>query len=116
METAQKVCPEHKRKFKERLASIAAQRLEMQKQHERDKQAAELRILQEKERVTTEIVNHGLWLTAAYVDDELASLKSETKKREALKAQIRFWKTVLQQSTEDKYIFKFSKKKEEVSS
>ena len=110
METARKVCPEHKRKFKERLADIAANRLEMQKQRERDKQVAEQRILQEKERITTEIVDHGLWLTTADVDDGLASLKSETKKREALKAQIRFRKTVLQQSSEDKAIFKFSKK------
>ena len=110
MESARKVCPEHKRKFKERLADIAAHRLETQKQRERDKQAAEQRILQEKERITTEIVDHGLWLTTADVDDGLSSLKSETKKREALKAQIRFRKTVLQQSSEDKDIFKFSKK------
>ena len=108
--SAQKVCLEHKRKFKECLADIAAHRLETQKQRERDKQAAEQRILQEKERITTEIVDHGLWLTIAdVIDDGLSSLKSETKKREALKAQIRFRKTVLQQSSEDKDIFTFSK-------
>ena len=61
METAWKVCPEHKRKFKERLADIAANRLEMQKHCEREKQVAEQRILQEKEPITTEIVDHGLW-------------------------------------------------------
>lgn len=45
MESARKVCPEHKRKFKERLADITAHHLETQKQRERDKQAAEQRIL-----------------------------------------------------------------------
>ena len=82
----------------------------MQKQCERDKQAGEQRILQEKERITTEIIDHGLCLTAAEADDGLASLKSETKKKEALKAQIRFRNTVLQQSSEDMDIFLFSKK------
>ena len=35
---------------------------------------------------TTEIVDCGLWLTAADVHDGLESLKFETKKREALKS------------------------------
>jgi hypothetical protein len=52
---------------------------------------------------------HGLWLSVTDVDDGLAVLKSETKKKEALKAQIRFRKTVLQQPSEDVDIFKFSK-------
>ena len=112
-ESAQKVCPEHKRKFKEHMANIAAHRQEMQMQRERDKQAAEQRLLQEKERITTEIIDHGLWLTAADVDDGLALLKSETKKTEALRAQIRFRKTLLQQSRTR--IFSNSQKKEEVS-
>ena len=89
---------------------IAAHRQKMQMQRERDKQAAEQRILQEKECITTEIIDHGLWLTAADVDDGLALIKSETKKKEALKAQIRFPKTVLQQSSEVMDIFKFSNK------
>ena len=59
MESAQKVCPQHKMKFKECLADIAAHCLETQKQCERDKQAADQRILQEKECITTEIVDHG---------------------------------------------------------
>ena len=92
MKIARKVCPEHKRKFKERLAGIAAHRIEMQEQRERDKQAAEQRVLLEKERITTDIVDHGLWLTAD-VDHGLASLNSETKKKAALKAQLRFRKT-----------------------
>ena len=109
METARKVCPEHKRKFKERMANIAANRKEIQMQREKDKRAAEQRILQEKERITTEIIDHGLWLTVADIDDGLALLTSETKKKEALKAQIRFRKTVLQQPSEEADVFKFSK-------
>ena len=47
-----------------------------------------------------------MWLTAADVHDGLESLKFETKKRAALKSQIRFRKTVLKQSSEDNNIFK----------
>ena len=86
METARKVCPEHKRKFKERMANIAANHKEIQMQRERDKQAAEQRIdLQEKEGITTEIIDHGLWLTVADVDDGLALLTSETRRKKHLK-------------------------------
>jgi F0F1-type ATP synthase membrane subunit b/b' len=45
------------------MANIAAHRQEIQMQRERDKQAAEQRILQEKERITTEIIDHA-WLVA----------------------------------------------------
>ena len=61
META-RVCPKHKGA----LGKYSS--LEMQNQRERDKQPAEQRILHEKERITTEIIGHGLWLTAADVD------------------------------------------------
>ena len=65
MENARKVCREHKSKFEKRLANIAAHCQEMQKQCERDKEAGEQRILQEKERITTEIVDHGLCLDSS---------------------------------------------------
>ena len=51
--------------------------------------AKKKRILHKKECITTKIVDCGLWLTAADVHD-LESLKFETKKRAALKSQIRF--------------------------
>ena len=110
METARKVSPHHKQKFKERLADIQARRVEQQKQREREKLAAERRILLEKEKITTDIADQGLWLTVADVDRGLAMAKSETKKRNLLKAQLRFRKTVLLQTSQGSDVFKFSAK------
>ena len=62
-------------------------------------------------RITTDIVLSGLWLSVEDVDRNLQQYSSETQKREALKVQLRFRKTVLQQKyTSDKDIYNFSKK------
>ena len=47
MDTARRVSPNHKQKFKQRLAEIHAHRIEQQKQREREKVAAEQRIVLE---------------------------------------------------------------------
>ena len=62
----------------------------------------------EKEKLTSEIVIAGLWQTPAQVEAGLSQLKNETAKREALKAQLKFHKTVLQQKHSDKRVYIFS--------
>ena len=64
-----------------------------------------------KEKITSDIVQSGLWLSTEEIDKNLEQYSSETQKREALKAQLRFRKTVLQQIfSSDKDIYNFSKK------
>ena len=111
METARKSVPKHKQKFKERLASIQEHRSTTQQKQEKEKQAAKQRLLQEKERITTDMIQYGLWQSDIDVDEGLKRARSETQKRQSLKAQLRFRKCVLEQSYEsDKDIYKFSTK------
>ena len=111
METARKSVPKHKQKFKERLATIQAHRTETQQKQEKQKQAAKQRLLLEIEKITTDMIQYGLWQTEADVNEGLKIAKSETQKRQSLKAQLRFRKTVLQQTYDsDKDVYKFSTK------
>ncbi len=62
-----------------------------------------------KEKITSDLTEYGLWITTHQVHSHLSAMKSETRKRIALKAQLRFRKTVLQQTTTDS-LYKFSSK------
>jgi len=51
----------------------------------------------------------GLWQTSEQVVAGLSQLKSKTAKSEALKAQLKFRKTVLRQKHSEKTIYIFSR-------
>ena len=111
MEMARKSVPKQKQKFKERLLSIQAHRTQLQQKQEQEKEAAKQRLLLEKEKITTDMIQYGLWQSEADVNEGLKLAKSETQKRQSLKVQLRFRKTVLQQTYDaDKDIYKFSTK------
>lgn len=76
---------------------------------EREKEIAEKKVIALKEKITSELTEYGLWITSQQVYSELSGIKTETKKRNALKAQLRFRKTVLKQ-TADESLYKFSSK------
>lgn len=110
METARKSVPKHKQKFRERLATIQAHRTMVQQKQE-EKQATMQKLLLEKERITTDMIQYGLWQSETDVNEGLKIAKSETQKRQSLKAQLRFRKTVLKQTYDaDKDVYKFSTK------
>ena len=71
METTRKSVPKHKQKYKERLATIQAHRTETQHKQEKQKQAAKQRLLLEKEKITTDMIQYGLWQTEADVNEGL---------------------------------------------
>ena len=97
METARRMSQKHKKKFQERLAMIQQKRSELLKMREQAKHASEQRILLQKEKITSDMIQYGLWQSVEDIDNHLKLAKSETQKREALKIQLRFRKTVLQQ-------------------
>ena len=108
---ARQLVPQHKSKFKQRLASIEQTRIITQQQKEEQKQRAEVRLLLQKERLTSDIIQYGLWQSTDQMDKVLQVIASKTNKVKALKAQLRFRKTVLQQSyPSDKDVYKFSSK------
>ena len=85
METARKMSSKHKKAFKERLKALQEQRIQVQQERERQKQESEERLLLQKEKITTDIVLSGLWLSVEDVDRNLQQYSSEPQKREALK-------------------------------
>ena len=113
METARRMSQKHKKKFQERLAMIQQKRSELLKMREQAKHASEQRILLQKEKITSDMIQYGLWQSVEDIDSHLRLAKSETQKKEALKTQLRFRKTVLQQVYPvNKDVYKFSKKGE----
>ena len=73
-------------------------------------EAAKAKILEEK--CTDKIIHHGLWQSHTEIDNMLGSYDTLTGKKEALKSQLRFRKEVLQQVTEDKTLFSYTKKED----
>ena len=113
METARRMGHKHKKKFQERLAVIHQKRTDLLKMREEARHASEQRILLQKEKITSDMVQHGLWQSIEDIEKHLTQLKSENQKKEALKVQLRFRKTVLQQVyPANKDVYKFSKKGE----
>ena len=113
METARRMSQKHKKKFQECLAIIQQKRSELLKMREQAKHASEQRILLQKEKNTLDMIQYGLWQSVEDIDNHLTLAKSETQKKEALKIQLRFRKTVLQQVyPANKDVYKFSKKGE----
>ena len=111
METARKSVPKHKQKFKERLSANQAHHTELQQKQEQEKQAAKQRLLLQKARITTDMIEYSLWQTQADINNGLKLCKSETQKHQAIQSQLRFRKTVLEQTYDaDKDIYKSSTK------
>ena len=106
--SARKLAPAHRAQFRERLIMNEQQRRAMLQKKQDDIRMKEQKVLQEKEKLTSEIVLIGLWQTQDDVAQQLLRLKSETKK-EALK-QLKFRKNVLQQQYSDTSVYHFSKK------
>ena len=116
LSVARKLGPMHRKKFRERLAYLKVQQEEalQKKQEEAEKQRKKL--LLQKEKLTGEIVELGLWQSSQDVNAGLRVLRSETSKREAIKTQLKFRKTVLEQKYKDMAIFQFSKNKTQYTS
>ena len=111
METARRMSAKHKKTFKDRLKTLEEKRAQAQLDRERQREETEQRVLLQKEKITTDIIHSGLWLSLEDIDRSLEQCSSETQKREALKSQLRFRKAVLQQKyPSDKDIYNFSKK------
>ena len=71
--------------------------------------------VRQKEKLTKEIVQYGLWQTQQDIREGMAKQKSKTAKLCALKAQMNFRKRVLEQNHSDKTLFSFSKDGKQLS-
>ena len=116
LQKARRLAPTHKKQFKMRLTEIHDQRRQALEKREEERRRREQKILLEKERLTNEIVVTGLWQTPDQVEGELSKLRTEKAKKDALKSQLKFRKTVLQQEYPDKGVYNFSKGRVQYSS
>ena len=71
-------------------------------------QAAREKVFEETERLSHEIMQYGLWQTPEDISSGLSKQKSKALKVNALKAQLNFRKRVLEQTHENKEIYKES--------
>ena len=109
MADARKNAPLYRKRYQQRKLQIEEERTRQQAEKQRAKEEAQRKLLATKEKLTMDILDFGLWQTETQVDSNLESLRSESQKREALKAQLRFRKTVLLQEASET-LFRFSAK------
>ena len=74
-------------------------------------EALNRKLFQEKERLTSEIIIHGLWQTSECVDTKLPTYHTSTAKLNALKIQLQFRRNVLGQLG-NKTLFQMSSAKD----
>lgn len=108
MQEARKNAPHFRKTYQQRVTRIEQEQIKQQKQKEKRKMEAETRLIRAKEKVTSEMLDYGLWQSIIQIDSCLDGIKSETQKKKALKAQLRFRKVVLEQESDSAY--KFSSK------
>ena len=65
--------------------------------------------IERQEQYTKDILFHGLWQSELEIENMLKSYERKGDKIEALKAQLKFRKDVLQQIPDNKTVFNFSK-------
>ena len=109
-EEARKNAPQHRQRYHEHLSNIEKERIKVQNKKQKEKEASERKRVQMKEKITSELTDYGLWISPAQVKSKLSAMRSEKQKCTALKAQLRFRKTVLQQQPTDDSVYKFSSK------
>ena len=109
LQQARTSAPEFRRLYKDRREQITKDRAQILRAKEQALQAAREKVIKEKERLSHEIMQYGLWQTAEDIRSGLARQKSKGMKIKALKAQLNFRKRVLEQTHENKEIFHITK-------
>ena len=115
MQKAREVAPEYKRLYNERRKKLQEERIQLLKAKQKELQKSQERSLHQKESLTKDIVQCGLWQSPDEIFHGLAKHKTKSAKVKALKAQINFRRKVLQQTHSDKDLFVFSKNRKPLS-
>lgn len=96
-------------KFKERCSAIRRQKLDSMNQKKEQLKRKEASEIVQKEKMTNDIVFHGLWQSAEHVINGLAGL-NKVDQLAAIEAQLKYRQKVLLQKADDKVHFQFSSK------
>ena len=115
LQKARNAAPEFKQLYADRRKQMQEERTQLLKAKQQALQAAKEKALRQKEQLTQEIVQCGLWQTHDDIMKGLAMEKSKSAKIKALKAQLNFRRRVLEQQHPDKEVFAFSRKGKQLS-
>ncbi|XP_053392120.1 uncharacterized protein LOC128554835 [Mercenaria mercenaria] len=96
-------------KYKQRRDQVEIERKRLLAEKREQAERSEANRIRKKENITDKVQLWGLWQTEEEVDSGLDLLKTKVDKITALKAQLHFRKTVLDQKCSDKTAFKMSK-------
>jgi hypothetical protein len=107
---ARKSFATEKELFCRRKREIERQREERQESEFEKKAEIKRRRLVRLEKQSDEIVRYGLWKSPRECKLKIREIANTSEKVKALKAQLRYRKNVLKQSTLEKDVFSFSKK------
>ncbi|KAH3859500.1 hypothetical protein DPMN_102317 [Dreissena polymorpha] len=100
--------------FHTRLREIEAKHIEIQQRRKQELEEKEKKRLVALGNMTQDVCDYGLWQSCEQVNEGLGRLKTDSQKRNALQAQLRFRKKVLKQKHSDKQVYNFSRKDQEV--
>jgi len=104
---AKRIAPKHKALFKERREQIKQYRAQQLREKAAEIERKRRREEQEREELLAKIDQLGYWRSVSTVNSKLRQFHYISQKKEALKAQIKYRKIILQQ-TADSSLFKFS--------
>ena len=114
LKKARNLSPEFKRLYRLRKQRLLEERSKiLQAKHLQLEQMRQKK-LQEKERLTENILMYGLWQSKEQVNKQLSKLKTKKEKVKALKAQLDFRKKVLEQTHTEKDIFFITKQSKQL--
>ena len=102
--------PELRRVYKERRIAMLHERAESLRKKQAEKEKRKQQDLQEKEKLTQDIIRYGLWQTPEDIQRGVMQLKTKKAKIQALRCQLDFRRKVLQQTHTDKTVFQLSHK------
>ena len=112
IKTASKSVKRIREKDKSRLYEIQESRRIAMNEKIRKREELKQAKIERQEQYTKDILFHGLWQSELEIENMLKSYERKGDKIEALKAQLKFRKDVLQQIPNNKTVFNFSKSEE----
>ena len=94
--------------FKGRKDEIEARKREQVATKIRAREAREKKKIADKEKISIEMIEYGLWQSEAEVEEQVASYRTVKDKTDALKSQLRF-QQVLEQTSDCPNVYQFTK-------
>ena len=107
--------PEFKRLYRDRREQMLQERSKMLLAKQQALFESQQKKVRQKERITQEVMNYGLWQTKDDVTKALSKLKSDTAKVKAIKSQLDFRKHVLEQKYPEKEVYFITKNHKKLS-